>query len=90
MKIIEIFQDPGGQLSNVRVMSFLCLLYAFFINTYSLMTVAEIKIEIFYALMVAAFAPKVVQRFAERGQQGAGGGGASASGKEVPPDTPGG
>lgn len=85
MRISQIFQDPEGKMSNVRVMSFLCLIYGFYINTYALMGLGTLKPEIFYACLVAAFAPKVVQKFAERVAPGAGGNVPGQGNKETAP-----
>lgn len=62
----QIFEDDKGVLSNMRVMSFLCLLYTFFIHSYSLIKDKDLSFEVLVAFLCAAFAPKVVQKFAER------------------------
>jgi len=64
-----MFRDEAGKISNVRVMSFMCLLYLFFITTYQQVK-DSINFEVLVLFATCAFAPKVVQKFAERGQKG--------------------
>jgi len=59
-----VFKEANGQISNIRVMSFLCLFYLFFLATYQTLR-DNINFEILVLFAVCAFAPKVVQKFAE-------------------------
>lgn len=63
--MIQMFKDTSGKVSNMRVSSFLCLLYLFFITTYQSVK-SEINFEVLVLFATCAFAPKVVQKFAER------------------------
>lgn len=59
----DFFSENNGRLSNVRLMSFICLLVALILAVYSIFR--PVTFEIFLVLIVAAFAPKVIQKFAE-------------------------
>ena len=61
----EIFEDDKGQYSNMRTMSMAALFYSFFFASYALVKDREINVEVLVIFVVAAFAPKVVQKFAE-------------------------
>lgn len=66
------FSDNSGVPSSTRIMSFLTLLYAFFYTSYSLIREREILLEVLVLFMVAAFAPKLIHKYAERGGNGNG------------------
>lgn len=65
--IREMLSEGGenGGVSNIRVMSFICLCYTLFIHAYSLIKNKDLSFEVLLALLLAAFAPKVLQKFAE-------------------------
>lgn len=60
----ELFSENNGQLSLVRIMSFLTLITGLFLAIYSLFT--EVQVNVIVTLLVASFAPKVVQKYAEK------------------------
>ena len=59
-------ETETGAVSNIRVMSFICLCYTLFIHAYGLMYDKPLSFEVLMALLLAAFAPKVLQKFAEK------------------------
>ena len=64
----QVFEDDKGQPSNMRFMSFLALVYSFFYCSFALWKEKPVDVEVLVLFVVAAFAPKVVQKFAERSQ----------------------
>lgn len=62
-----MFQEKPGVTSNIRIMSFISLFLAGFIAVYSLMLSRMDVNTITYVIIfvTGAFAPKVVQKFAE-------------------------
>lgn len=70
--------SEDGSVSSMRVMSFMTLLYIFFIFTYTIVKGQPLGFEYFTALLVAAFCPKMVQKFGERN-------GKNGNGKAVTP-----
>ena len=60
----ELFSEANGQLSLVRIMSFLTLLTGLFLAVFSIFE--EVQINVIVTLLVASFAPKVVQKYAEK------------------------
>lgn len=60
----ELFSENNGQLSLVRIMSFLTLITGLFLAVFSLF--AEVQVNIIITLLAASFAPKVVQKYAEK------------------------
>jgi len=65
MKIWQMFEE-NEKLSNVRVQSFCTLFYDFYYITACLHKGVDINVELVIALLLGAFAPKVVQKFAEK------------------------
>lgn len=66
-EIAEFLQEDTGKYSTMRAMSFIALIAAI---VFGAMTITNKDSEGRYittAFLVAAFAPKAVQRFAERG-----------------------
>lgn len=66
-ELAEFFQEDTGKYSTMRAMSFIALIAAI---VFGAMTITNKDSEGRYittAFLVAAFAPKAVQRFAERG-----------------------
>lgn len=64
-ELAEFFQEDNGKYSTMRVMSFIALIAAI---VFGAMTMVDKDSEGKYittAFLVAAFAPKAVQRFAE-------------------------
>lgn len=64
---IGLLHDPHGALSTTRVMSFIALAMAAGLTISALATGRDVQIDVLIVWITAAFAPKVVQRFAERG-----------------------
>lgn len=65
-KLAEFFQEDNGKYSTMRVMSFIALIAAI---VFGVMTMTNKDSEGKYittVFLVAAFAPKAVQKFAER------------------------
>ena len=65
-ELAEFFQEDNGKYSTIRAMSFIALIAAI---VFGAMTMTSKDAEGKYittAFLVAAFAPKAVQRFAER------------------------
>ena len=58
-------QDNGGQPSCMRLMSFMVLIYGFLVAGYQIYTGKDVSLEIFFACLCAAFAPKVFQKLIE-------------------------
>lgn len=58
-------QDDNGQPSSMRLMSVMVLCFGFLVVGFQIYTGREVTIELFYACMVAAFCPKVVQKLVE-------------------------
>ncbi len=61
----EFLQGNNGKYSTMRAMSFIALIAAIVFGAITLITNAPDGKEITMAFLVAAFAPKAVQRFAE-------------------------
>lgn len=61
---IEMMSDESGGISTMRVMSFLALIMAFIVTMYGLINNKEV-LDVLLVWLVAAFAPKAVQKFAE-------------------------
>ena len=63
----EIFTENSGRLSSVRVNSFIALLAALAMSIYSIhLGNTEASTPLIISWLVAGFAPKVVQKFAEK------------------------
>ena len=66
MKRIGFFSDNNGNLSSVRLFSFLSLLFSFLLASYATYANAiPVSFPLILSYLTAAFAPKVVQKFAE-------------------------
>ena len=65
--MMSMFNDAEGKISNIRVMSFLSLLYLFFYTSYITVKGKPLDFEVLVLFACCAFAPKVIQKFAERG-----------------------
>ena len=65
-ELAEFLQGNNGKYSTMRAMSFIALIAAIVFGAITLTTNAPDGKEITTAFLVAAFAPKAVQRFAER------------------------
>lgn len=61
MKLSEFIQESNGRYSSVRVMSIIALFVAIYITIFT-----NISIDILIVWITAAFAPKVIQKFAEK------------------------
>ena len=64
MALREFFSEETGNLSSTRLMSFVCLLASIGLTFYGLAKDANVY-EFVITYLVAAFTPKVVQKFAE-------------------------
>lgn len=62
----QFFEDKEGKLSIIRLQSFLTLLYGFFIATYEVALNKPLNYEFLVLIFVCAFAPKLVQKYAEK------------------------
>lgn len=62
----EIFQEDNGKYSTMRAMSFIALIAAIVFGAMTMINDEPEGRYITTAFLVAAFAPKAVQRFAER------------------------
>ena len=65
---VGFFEESEGVKSSTRLYSFITLLFTFVVVLYAVVTVqldANI-LAIFYGGLTAGFAPKVVQKFAEK------------------------
>jgi hypothetical protein len=65
-KLAEILQGNNGKYSTMRAMSFIALIAAIVFGAITITNNDPDGTEITIAFLVAAFAPKAVQRFAER------------------------
>ena len=61
----QFFEGPDGQLSSIRLYSFIALMMAAALTWYDVIRVRN-NVDYVVMWLVAAFAPKVVQRFAEK------------------------
>ena len=66
MILRESFQEEGGKVSSMRLMSFIALGVTSFLACADVFTEADVKSEIILYFLVASFVPKAVQKFAER------------------------
>ena len=64
MALREFFSEETGNLSSTRLMSFICLLASIAITFYGLFKGVNVY-EFVITYLVAAFTPKVIQKFAE-------------------------
>lgn len=62
---IGMFEENAGELSYMRVASFLALLAALGFGTMAIILSSEVGLWITTMFLVAAFAPKAIQKFAE-------------------------
>ena len=62
----EILQGNNGKYSTMRAMSFIALIAAIVFGAITITSNDPDGTEITIAFLVAAFAPKAIQRFAER------------------------
>lgn len=60
----QMFSEDGS-MSMMRAMSLLTLFYTFFIFGYTVVKGQPLGFEYFTALLVAAFCPKMIQKFGE-------------------------
>ena len=65
-EIAEFFQEDNGKYSTMRAMSFIALIAAIVFGAMTMISKDSEGKYITTAFLVAAFAPKAVQRFAER------------------------
>ena len=63
----RFFGDDEGNLSSMRLMSLLALLFSMVLAGAKTCGSAAVDTELVLYFLVAAFAPKAVQKFAERG-----------------------
>ena len=63
----SMFCGTDGKISNIRVMSFISLAVACFITIKGIFAVG-VQADILIIWITAAFAPKVIQKFAEKGK----------------------
>ena len=61
----EMLSDETGKMSNMRTMSLLSLFYLFFASTWQMLH-DSINFEVLVLFATCAFAPKVIQKFAEK------------------------
>lgn len=64
--IAEVFQEDNGKYSTMRAMSFIALIAAIVFGAMTMTSNDSEGKYITTAFLVSAFAPKAVQRFAER------------------------
>jgi len=64
--LAELFQEDNGKYSTMRAMSFIALIAAIVFGAMTITSNDSDGRYITIAFLVAAFAPKAVQRFAER------------------------
>jgi hypothetical protein len=64
---VGFLQEDNGNYSSMRLMSFIALISAIFFAGYTLVKpeVKDVGINLTFSFLVAAFAPKAVQKFAE-------------------------
>lgn len=62
----HLFCENNGQLSSVRVMSFIALFVAIFVTVYGTLSCGKVPMDILIIWLTAAFCPKVIQKFAEK------------------------
>jgi hypothetical protein len=68
---MSLLRDPAGQLSTMRVMSFIALFMALALTITNLVQGKPIPVDVLIVWITAAFAPKAIQRYAEgRGESG--------------------
>ncbi|MEG4005446.1 hypothetical protein QUA41_01825 [Microcoleus sp. Pol11C1] len=65
-ELAEIFQEDNGKYSTMRAMSFIALIAAIVFGAITLTSKDSEGRYITTTFLVAAFAPKAVQKFAER------------------------
>ncbi len=65
-ELTEFFQEDNGKYSTMRAMSFIALIAAIVFGAMTMISKDSEGKYITTAFLVAAFAPKAVQRFAER------------------------
>ena len=65
-KFSEILQGNNGKYSTMRAMSFIALIAAIVFGAITITSNDPDGTEITIAFLVSAFAPKAIQRFAER------------------------
>jgi hypothetical protein len=65
-ELAEFLQGNNGKYSTMRAMSFIALIAAIVFGAITITSTDPDGTEITIAFLVAAFAPKAVQRFAER------------------------
>lgn len=65
-ELAELFQEDNGKYSTMRAMSFIALIAAIVFGAITITSNDSEGKYITTAFLVAAFAPKAVQRFAER------------------------
>ena len=62
----EFFKDDKGQLSNIRLMSFIALIVAIWLTWYAITTDTQKEsFTIIATWLTAAFTPKTIQKFFE-------------------------
>ena len=64
MKFCRFFTESSGKPSLIRVQSFLTLLFAFGIIVYQVI-IEKVYLQLDLLLIIAAFVPKSLQKFAE-------------------------
>lgn len=62
----EFFTEANGHLSSMRLMSFISLIQAIAYCNITLFTDKSMQFEILVIWIVGAFAPKVIQKYAEK------------------------
>ncbi|MEG4166673.1 MULTISPECIES: hypothetical protein [unclassified Microcoleus] len=65
-ELAELFQEDNGKYSTMRAMSFIALIAAIVFGAITITSKDSEGKYITTAFLVAAFAPKAVQKFAER------------------------
>ncbi len=65
-ELAEVFQEDNGKYSTMRAMSFIALIAAIVFGTITITSNDSEGKYITTTFLVAAFAPKAVQKFAER------------------------
>jgi len=63
---MQIFQDHTGKTSSMRVMSFIALLGGLFFGYTAIKLNSDIGLYVFSVAMLAAFAPKAIQKYTEK------------------------
>jgi len=65
MKLTDALSESGGQVSSIRVLSFMAMLVACILTIHGTITGTPVDNDILIIWLTAALCPKVIQKFAE-------------------------